>query len=56
MKKMFIIYLSLVLMKKKTYQRRNIKEEKVWNQEPRMHKLMDVLELKEVNLDTKILN
>lgn len=40
------IYLNLVLMKTKSYQRRNIKEEKVWNQESIMHKLMDILEVK----------
>jgi hypothetical protein len=58
-KKMFIIYLSLILMKtyfyeedksllKKKYQRRK-------SLESRMHKLMNILEVKEIDFDAKVL-
>lgn len=43
-------------MKIKSYLSINIKEEKVWNQELRMHKFMDILEVKEIDCDAKILN
>lgn len=49
-KKMYIIYFSLTLMKTKVYQRRNIKEEFFWNKESRKHKIMDILEEKEIHV------
>lgn len=54
--KMFIVYLSLVLMKTKAYQRINIKEGKVWNHESRTHKFIDILKVNEIDLDVKLLN
>ena len=48
-KKMFIIYLSIVLMKTNTYQRRK-------NLESRMYKVMDILEVNEIDFDAKVLN
>lgn len=48
---MFTIYLSLVLIKTKFYQIRI-----VWNQKSRIHKFINIFEVKEINLDVKVLN